>query len=231
MPLLFFSVVSVRLIYLFGKFACINYWERIPKVRGDTLLREISQRFFERLQSAITSSCDTRNIATFNPISIGVVHRRKHPNVSFFLSWPVHLLQSDSLYISLSCFPLLWRAASSNSSVSTTSREITQNIGKAMYLSTVTAALIFCWHLYAYNCQYRYLNSTGSVSLIGSVPAWHVSGPEFDPHVRHIISWRLGHEKISTAILPLPLIQEEQLSVCALSTDKLPRRLAQEQCG
>ena len=25
--------------------------------------------------------------------------------------------------------------------------------------------------------------------------------------------WRLGHENISTAILPLPLIQEEQLSV------------------
>ena len=39
------------------------------------------------------------------------------------------------------------------------------------------------------------------------------SGPEFHPHVRHILSWRLGHEKISTAVLPLPLIQEEQLSV------------------
>ena len=34
-----------------------------------------------------------------------------------------------------------------------------------------------------------------------------------DPHVRHILSWRFGHENISTAILPLPLIQEEQLSV------------------
>ena len=30
--------------------------------------------------------------------------------------------------------------------------------------------------------------------------------------VRHILLWRLGHEKISAAIL-LPLIQEEQLSV------------------
>ena len=29
----------------------------------------------------------------------------------------------------------------------------------------------------------------------------------------NILSWRLGHENISTAILPLPLIQEEQLSV------------------
>ena len=81
---------------------------------------------------------------------------------------------------------------------------------------------------------------TGRGSSIGSEFAWHASGPEFDPHVRHILSWRLGHESISTAILPLPLIQEEQLSVtscqlvakeCALSTRKLPRRLAQEQCG
>ena len=39
------------------------------------------------------------------------------------------------------------------------------------------------------------------------------AAPEFDPHVRHILSWRLGHENISTAILPLPLIQEEKLSV------------------
>ena len=53
----------------------------------------------------------------------------------------------------------------------------------------------------------------GRGSSIGSVSAWHASGPEFDPHVRHILSWRLGHEKISTAILPPPLIQDEQLSV------------------
>ena len=50
-------------------------------------------------------------------------------------------------------------------------------------------------------------------SSIGSMFAWHASGPEFDPHVKHILSWRLGHENISTAILPLPLFQEEQLSV------------------
>ena len=55
--------------------------------------------------------------------------------------------------------------------------------------------------------------NAGRDSSIGSKSAWHTSGPEFDPHVRHILSWRLGHEKISTAILPLPLIQEEQLSV------------------
>ena len=32
----------------------------------------------------------------------------------------------------------------------------------------------------------------------------------FDPH---ILSWRFGYEIISTAILPLQLIQEEQLSI------------------
>ena len=54
---------------------------------------------------------------------------------------------------------------------------------------------------------------TGRGSSIESEFAWHANGPEFYPHVRHILSWRLGHENISTAILPLPPIQEEQLSV------------------
>ena len=54
---------------------------------------------------------------------------------------------------------------------------------------------------------------TGRGSSIGSKFAWHASGPKFDPHVWHILLWRLGHENIFTAILPLPLIQEEQLSV------------------
>ena len=57
------------------------------------------------------------------------------------------------------------------------------------------------------------ISKSGRGSSIGSVSDWHVSGPEFDPHVRHILSWRLGHENISPAILSLPLIQEEQLSV------------------
>ena len=61
---------------------------------------------------------------------------------------------------------------------------------------------------------YQWLNiQAGRGSSIGSVSAWHASGPEFDPHVRHILSWRLGHENISLAILPLPLIQNKQLSV------------------
>ena len=55
------------------------------------------------------------------------------------------------------------------------------------------------------------LSFTGRGRSVGSVSSWHASGPEFDPHVRHILMWRLGHETISTAILPLPLIQEEQL--------------------
>ena len=37
--------------------------------------------------------------------------------------------------------------------------------------------------------------------------------PRVRSPVRDILSLRLGHENISTAILPLPLIQEEQLSV------------------
>ena len=64
---------------------------------------------------------------------------------------------------------------------------------------------------YFYGCSIKYF--TGRGSSIRSESAWHASGPEFDPHVRHIHSWRVGHENISTAILPLPLIQEEQLSV------------------
>ena len=61
-------------------------------------------------------------------------------------------------------------------------------------------------------CHFVILTA-GRGNLIGSVSAWHASGPEFDPHIQHFLSWRLGHETISTAILPLPLIQEEQLSV------------------
>ena len=55
--------------------------------------------------------------------------------------------------------------------------------------------------------------SAASTSLDQKRVRWHVSCSEFDPHVRHILSRRLGHENISTAILPHPLIQEEQLSV------------------
>ena len=50
-------------------------------------------------------------------------------------------------------------------------------------------------------------------SSVGCDAPWDASGTEIDPRVRRILSLRFGHENISTAILPVPLIQEEQLSV------------------
>ena len=38
-------------------------------------------------------------------------------------------------------------------------------------------------------------------------------GHRFDPHVRQHFFEEFGHERISTAILSLPLLQEGQLSV------------------
>ena len=77
------------------------------------------------------------------------------------------------------------------------------------------SALISVQNLIILVSVYSYLINyvIGRGSSIGGEFAWHASGPEFDPYVRHILSWRLGHENISTAILHLPLIQEEQLSV------------------
>ena len=76
---------------------------------------------------------------------------------------------------------------------------------------------------------------TGRGSSIGSESAWHASGPEFNPHVRHMLSWRLGHENISMAILLFRWFKKSSCQLlakeCALSTGKLPGRLAQEQCG
>ena len=63
------------------------------------------------------------------------------------------------------------------------------------------------------NAYYWNVAFAGRGSSIGSEFDWHASGPKFDPHIRHILLWRLGRENISTAILPLLLIQEEQLSV------------------
>ena len=50
-------------------------------------------------------------------------------------------------------------------------------------------------------------------SWLEACPLGKQAAPEFDPHVQCSFSWNLGHENISTAILPFPLIQEEQLSV------------------
>ena len=88
----------------------------------------------------------------------------------------------------------------------------------SLQCSPKTSCTFSAIYLYFYISKYMYLSTTGRGSSIGSdfsEFAWHASGPEFDPHVRHILSWRLGHENISTAILLLPLIQEEQLSVTA----------------
>ena len=71
-------------------------------------------------------------------------------------------------------------------------------------------------------------------SSVGCASAWYADGRGFEPHIRHHSFVEIGHEIISTAILSFPLIQEGQFQLqakdCALSTGKLPRRLAQEQC-
>ena len=47
--------------------------------------------------------------------------------------------------------------------------------------------------------------------------------PSLIPTSSTFFCGNLGHENISTAILPLPLIQEEQLSATGESTGSLPR--------
>ena len=58
----------------------------------------------------------------------------------------------------------------------------------------------------------------GRGSSIGCAFAWYTDGRRLDPHVRkNIPSLRFDHEKISTTILSLPLIQEGQFSVTVFS--------------
>ena len=76
----------------------------------------------------------------------------------------------------------------------------------------------------------------GQGSLVGCVSACYADSREFDPHVRQHSLVEIGRQIISGAILSLLLIQEGQLSVtgermCAKYWTKLPRRLAQKQCG
>ena len=63
----------------------------------------------------------------------------------------------------------------------------------------------------------------------------YADGRRFDPHVRQHSFVDIGHAIISTAIPSIPLIQEGQCQLlikeCALSTGKLPKRLAKDQCG
>ena len=67
----------------------------------------------------------------------------------------------------------------------------------------------------------------GGYSSVGSNVARESRGTAINTRVRYIFSRRFGHEIISTAILPLSLIQKQLLSVngesCALSTGYQPR--------
>ena len=58
-----------------------------------------------------------------------------------------------------------------------------------------------------------FIQIAGHYSSVGSDVAWESRGTGINPRVRHIFTRRFGHENNSTAILPLPLIQEEHLSV------------------
>ena len=64
---------------------------------------------------------------------------------------------------------------------------------------------------------------------------WYADGRGLDPHVQLHSFVEFGLEIISTTILSLLLFQEGSCQLlakdCELSTGKLPRRLAQEQCG
>ena len=71
---------------------------------------------------------------------------------------------------------------------------------------------------------------------IGSMSAWHASSPEFNPHVRHILSWRLGHENMEKFLRPIPLFCWFKKNSCQLlakecALSKLPRSLDQKQYG
>ena len=77
-------------------------------------------------------------------------------------------------------------------------------------------------HLFhAFKCLLR----SGALARSDASTAWYTAAGS----VRHILSWRFGHEKIFTVFSPFKkgscqLLAKEYV----LSTCKLPRRLAQE---
>ena len=78
--------------------------------------------------------------------------------------------------------------------------------------------------------------NTNLESSVGSDVTWELRGTAIDPRVWHTVSLIFGYEIVSTVILPLPLIQEEQLSVngermCAKYWLPASGRFAQELCG
>ena len=74
------------------------------------------------------------------------------------------------------------------------------------------------------NCKIKHFDWTPAlhcsyISTTSKVPgavasAWHADGRGFNHHVgQNILSWKFGHENISTAIHSLTPIQEGQLTV------------------
>ena len=55
--------------------------------------------------------------------------------------------------------------------------------------------------------------TAGRDRSVGSSSVWYADGRGFDPHVLQHSFVEIGHGIIATAILPLPLIEEGQLSV------------------
>ena len=115
-----------------------------------------------------------------------------------------------SLWYLLSCvfilYVVLWVCFSSRCHLWLWHFLYFSSAGFSIHLSTLA---VWFFTIYSQTIRATVFLQAGRGSSIVSMSAWHASGPEFDPHIRHILSWRLGHEKNSTAILPLPLIQEE----------------------
>ena len=83
------------------------------------------------------------------------------------------------------------------------------------HLNSLTRAFAVCSH----NTGNWTLIVVGPPSAGRSEPDFESRGRWFEPRSGHILSLRFGHEKISTTILTLPLIQEGQLSVTGKRMD------------
>ena len=81
------------------------------------------------------------------------------------------------------------------------------------------------------NQRFAHIIPAGPPIAVRSESDCEARGRWFELRSGHILSFIFGHEKISKTILTLLLIQEGQLLVTGETTGKLPRRLAQEECG
>ena len=69
-------------------------------------------------------------------------------------------------------------------------------------------------HMQSIDRMQSITDTRASLSSVGFVSAWCADGCGFDPWVQlNILSWRFGHEILSTAILSLTLTQVGQLLV------------------